>query len=395
MKTMKLVTAAGLLLSVSSVALAQDVQPVEVDALYVGDVLTTLQGGAKKNVDYIDDVRLSAVVDTEALLGIPHGTAYVSGRAFLASDYSGSHLGEFQKVSNIDTFTAVRLYEAWYEQRFQDDRLSIRAGLYDLNAEFDVTPPATLFLNASQGIGTDFGQTGFNGPSIFPVTSLSARVAWIDPSGFSVLVAVLDGAPGSPNHPKRTAIKLSKDEGALVTGEVQYLWDGGKANIGAWTYTARFDDFRTAAAAVPTTGRGNAGVYGSLSGLILGEAGQPMVEAYVRVGAAAPAFNTVSTYAGGGFVVTGLIPGRPEDKLGLAVGYARTGAPYRQFIVASGDQSARAETILELSYRAELASWIAVQPDFQAIIRPGFGAGAQTGYVAGLRFEINPLSLLR
>ena len=64
MKTMKLVTAAGLLLSVSSVALAQDVQPVEVDALYVGDVLTTLQGGAKKNVDYIDDVRLSAVVDT-------------------------------------------------------------------------------------------------------------------------------------------------------------------------------------------------------------------------------------------------------------------------------------------------------------------------------------------
>ena len=32
-----------------------------------------------------------------------------------------------------------------------------------------------------------------------------------------------------------------------------------------------------------------------------------------------------------------------------------------------------AETVLELSYQAQLAPWLAVQPDFQYVFRPGGG----------------------
>jgi porin len=51
----------------------------------------------------------------------------------------------------------------------------VKIGLYDLNSEFDVIEAAALFLNPSHGIGPDFAQSGRNGPSIFPVTSLAIR----------------------------------------------------------------------------------------------------------------------------------------------------------------------------------------------------------------------------
>lgn len=393
-RTKNWLAALAILTASTAAARAEDAESIEISAFYVGDVLAVPQGGIDRKVDYIDDIRLGAAIDAEALLGIAGGSAYVSGRAFNTSDFSKTHLGEFQKVSNIDTFPAARLYEAWYQQNFLEDRLSLRAGLYDLNAEFDVTPPSALFLNASQGIGTDFGQTGLNGPSIFPVTSLAARVAWRDPSGFTAMIAVLDGVPGDPAHPKRTAVKLSKSDGALVTGEVQYLWSGGKANLGAWTYTARFADLRTAASPLPTTDTGNAGVYGSLSGMIW-EGDGPSLEAYVRAGAAAPAFNPVSVYVGAGLVATGALPFRPDDKVGIAVGTAHAGNPYRGLAVSSGRSPSHIERIVEVSYRAVIAPWLTVQPDFQAIFHPGFDAGVPTGLVAGLRFELSPLAFFR
>ena len=70
----------------------------------------------------------------------------------------------------------MKLYEAWFEQTLFDDRLSFKAGLYDLNTEFDVVETAGLFINSSHGIGPDFSQSGVNGPSIFPTTSLGIRV---------------------------------------------------------------------------------------------------------------------------------------------------------------------------------------------------------------------------
>ena len=47
-------------------------------------------------------------------------------------------VGDLQGLSNIEAPATVKLYEAWFEQTLFDDRLSFKAGLYDLNTEFDV-----------------------------------------------------------------------------------------------------------------------------------------------------------------------------------------------------------------------------------------------------------------
>jgi hypothetical protein len=80
-------------------------------------------------------------------------------------------------ASNIDAPRAVRLYEVWADWTFGASDASMRFGLYDLNSEFDTTEARSLFMNSTFGVGHELGQTGHNGPSIFPSTSLALRMA--------------------------------------------------------------------------------------------------------------------------------------------------------------------------------------------------------------------------
>ena len=381
-------------LSIPSVRAEEDSAAV-VDMTYVGDVLHNARGGLKTGTAYLDDLLLQATFDLEKLAGLSGATFFASGHAITFGDFGSRYTGEFQAVSSIDASPAVRLYEAWYQQVLFADPLSLRVGLYDLNSEFDANEPALLFLNSSHGIGPDFSQAGLNGPSIYPVTSLAARLAWQDPSGVTAAFAVLDGVPGDPAHPKRTAIKLGNGDGALLVGEVDYAWSGGRVGAGGWGYTARFDDLVATTPAGPVQRGGNRGAYALASLRVLGDAeATPSVDTFVRVGVAATSMNPVSTYIGAGVVGTGLIPSRPEDQAGLSVAIARTGHPFRSAGVIAGAPVTHHETVFEATYRAALTSWLTLQPDAQLIVNPGFDPTLRNAVVVGFRFEISPLALL-
>ena len=83
-------------------------------------------------------------------------------------------------------------------------------GLYDLNTEFDALESAGLFLNSSQGIGPEFAQSGLNGPSIFPTTTLGLRAKWAPGSRFYLESVVLNGLAGS--EVRSSACDQSKHE---------------------------------------------------------------------------------------------------------------------------------------------------------------------------------------
>jgi porin len=75
----------------------------------------------------------------------------------------------------------------------------------------------------------------------------------------------------------------------------------------------------------------------------------------------------------------GLIPRRPDDKIGIAFAYARVGDNARGldsdigsfgnffYPVRSG------ETMIEVMYQAQLQPWWTLQPEMQYIVRPGGG----------------------
>ena len=80
-----------------------------------------------------------------------------------------------------------------------------------------------------------------------------------------------------------------------------------------------------------------------------------------------------------GPAVEGLIPRRPDDKIGVAAAYARVGDNARGFDSDIGSFGnffypvRSGETMIEAIYQAQWTKWWTVQPEMQYIIRPGGG----------------------
>ena len=290
--------------------------------------------------------------------------------------HAGREVGDAQAVSNIETGTrAIRLYEAWIDQKF-GDVASLRVGLYDLNSEFDALDASGLFVSSPHGIGTDFAQSGQNGPSIFPSTSLAARVAFAPAEGWTIRAAIFDAVPGDPARPARTAVKLGKGDGALLVGEIEAPLAGGKLLLGHWRYTAAFDRIDGAGAET-----GNAGSY-IRAQLPLARREDGTLDAFVRAGVASSRFNMFDRFLSGGLNFSGWVKGREDDALGLAVAAAFTADPYR---AATG--AAASEVAIELTYRAQVTPWLAIQPNAHYVRRPSADPGVADAIVLGVRTE--------
>ena len=121
-------------------------------------------------------------------------------------------------------------------------------------------------------------------------------------------------------------------------------------------------------------------------------------------GSSAPAaYPTIliNFYADAGLLYKGLNVRRPDDKVGVAAGYARVGDNARGldsdigsfgnffYPVRSG------EVMVEMIYQAQIAPWWMLQPEIQYIFRPGAGvlnsdgSFRQNAWVIALRSALN------
>lgn len=280
----------------------------------------------------------------------------------------------FQGVSNIEAPPALWLFEAWLEQELGNTG-SLRAGVYDVNSEFDAIDAAGVFLNPSHGIGADFSQTGRNGPSIFPWTSLGVRLR-LDPGPVTVQAAILDAVPGDGRGTPGTAIRLGWSEGALIVAEVSRSWNGvSRVALGAYGYTTPL-----------RTLDGGSRVAGTLGAYLLGETalapvGGLVPRGFLRLGAVDDRVNALGGYAGAGLVLES-----PRGAaLGLAAAVALGGARFREMHRAHGHDVRGTETALELTWRLPLGRHLAVQPDVQYVLAPDLHAGRGNAVLLGLR----------
>ncbi len=364
---------------------------IHFSAAYTGDLVRNMTGGIRSGNSYIDNVDLQLSADRGSIFGIPglSGLVYVLHNN--GADFSEKYVGDAQVVSNIDGGPdAWRLYEAWLDWAPGAGTISARLGLYDLNTEFDAIETAGLFLNGAQGMGTDFGQTGENGPSIFPVTSLAFRLHVASGNGAYGQVAVLDGVPGDPDDPSSNEIDLSRDDGALLV--IEAGWSGGdwrKLAIGAWQYTATFDTLvGTDDEDLPLRRNGNAGIYG-IADRTLWRGESATVAGFLRLGHAAGRFNQFDTYLGTGATLTGFWPARADDEIGLAIAATMTSDDYREAQRLTGADADHHETNIELTWRAPVTDWLTLQPGVQYIVNPGADAQLGNAVVAMLRFELS------
>ncbi len=364
---------------------------------YTVELFSNVSGGIEQDTKLLDNLDLTAQLDLERLLGWRGATGWL----YVLANHGGNPseiVGDLQAVSNIEAPTTWRAYEAWIEQRFAHPRASVRAGLYDVNAEFDVIPSAALFSHSSHGIGADFGLSGRNGPSIFPVTSLAVRARVRLADKVYVQGVVADGVPGDPKHPRRNSIMLGDGDGGLWVVEsgvrtyrtADHAEPGPEARhaseaslrgplrtklaLGVWGFTTDRADFSARDVGDAPLEHG-----GSLGSYLLGEHSvyverddpEQGLRCFARIGFADARTNPVDRYLGGGAVYRGLFRTRAADVVGISVAAARVGPNFRRALENDGVAITPWEVAFEATYRLQLYDALALGHTLQYVLNPG------------------------
>ncbi|MEN9663415.1 MAG: hypothetical protein RL324_2364 [Verrucomicrobiota bacterium] len=334
-------------------------------------------GGTAGSWRGLGNLDLQLGIDAEKAFGWKDTTLFVYGLGD-AGGRPNELPGSLAGIDNIEVGTpAFRLYEAWIERNFAAGRVSVLAGLHDLNSEFYVTDASGLFLGPTFGIGTEMSATGQTGPSIFPSTSLALRVRVEPWDGVFLQTAAYDGAPGDPNNPRGTHLTLGAGEGTLYVAEAGWQSEGTHLGVGGWRYSAKFPDVLTGA---PADSRG---AY-LLAEHKVGVGALGDIAFFGRYGwTAADAEDFRSSWSAGA-VWSGLLHSHPESSLGLAVAQAELS---NKFLAANGPL-ARRETQVELTWEEPLGQGITIQPDLQLIHSPGGAIGATDAWTGGIRLKL-------
>jgi porin len=380
--------------------------------VYNGAGFTNLRGGVRTGSTYTGTLNLQLTVDAGSLLGWNDTLFYVDG-LWIHGGQPSNFTADAQGVSNISAPSAVKLYEAWVQKNLLDNRFSALAGLYDLNSEFYRLQSAGLFLNSSFGIGPEFSQSGVEGPSIFPSTSIGARFAYKPAPGIVLRTAILDGVP--LDRPDGSRGSFKRGDGVLIVAEADFLdrpppsdrprssrfrigrqamlppYDE-KFAVGGWYYSATFDDLvEVEAGGQPARHRGSGGIYALADGVLFKKPGdsEKRITGFLQAGYGDFRVDRFGSYLGAGLTATGIIAGRGTDELGLALAYARNGSHYMSSQRTQGLPVTNAEATIEITYLMQLTKWIAVQPDLQYVIHPSTDPTIPNALGFQLRFEIS------
>lgn len=373
-----------LILSLSTLQIATQTalgQPIDVDLVYTGEFWTNQRGGIKTGEVYLDNLDLILEADGEQLIGWTDTTLYGHLLYNNSNTLSNTLIGDSQVVSNIDNSTILSVMELWIETSF-GSRSSVKFGLYDLNSEFDAIETAGLFINASHGIGPDYSQSGENGPSIFPVSSLAIRWAQDLTESLGLRLAVLDAVPGDLNNDNYNYIKLRQDEGVLVSGELNFASSHYRVGAGRWYYSDRTSEL------LHDQTDHNQGIYGFVEFTSsTSQWSDGAVSGFLRLGSANESVNQFDYYEGAGFTLSGFSASRTDDRIGLAIASVRNSREYRRLMQLSGTEVNDRETNIELSYFTRLNARISAQAEIQYIINPGTNVNLNNALAFGLRLE--------
>lgn len=368
---------------------------VSVDITHKSDLLANTAGGRARGGVWLMNTEAAVSLDLDKLVGWSGGSAYIQYHVQHGNqpqDFNGAYVGSFAGVSNIETGTSTgQFYQAWLQQSSADGSLSLLGGLYAIDSEFYVTDSSGLFVQPPYGMSAEMAQMANNkyAPPVFPMGALGVRLKYTG-SNFYAQAALTDGVPGNPNDPRGTQIRLDKGDGTLAVVEVGYTPEVeadalSKTSLGMWRYTARGNDLVTVDALGNQLQQVNQGIYALAERTLYSEnegAGQGLA-GFVRFGVVNKDIHQADWSGSMGLNYLGLFEGRDDDAFGIAVSTSHASDKYR---ILNGSKSF--ETVIELTYRAQLLPGLSMQPVVQKVFNPNMDAAVQDALIAGVRFEV-------
>ncbi len=392
---------------------------IEYGFIYTGEVLANVSGGLRRGAIFDGKLDTFLQADLGKLAGWQGLTFYtnvfqIHGSGRLKRDYTGG----IHTNSNIEAMPTTRLSELWLEQKFAGAAASFRIGQLAADTEFFFSSYGNFFVNSNWP--TIAASNLPSGGPAYPLSTPGARLKVQPSSDVAFLLAVFNGDPAGPGtgdeqKRNRYGLNFRVQDAPLVIGEVQFSRNQEKTKpglastfkLGVWGHAGGFDDQHVdengislaspASSGNPFRHRGNYGVYGIIDQQLYRPAGGDAssgVVVFTRISASPSNRNLVEFYFEGGTIVTGLIPGRPDDKLGVSVIYAQISDAAR----ALAEDAARIdgtrnplhsyEATFELSYQAQLRDGWILQPLFQYVRNPAGVPGTPDATVVGVRSVI-------
>lgn len=386
---------------------------VQVDLGYTASHLYNRSGGLKKGSADMGHADLVFQFDGEKLFGWRGGSASLHLVSNSGGRFNLHHAGSLMGVDNLEApVNRSGVFKAWLQQSFFADKASLRAGLYPVDSEFYVTESSSVFLHPSFGMAAEVSSFGTRaGPPIYVTSSYGARLR-VDPDpAWYVMLALARGisteriAAAGPNlsWQKSTGSMLISEVGFSPGKVVLYGEQGpepansapsdavpmSKIAFGAWRFSPRFRQVRDSDVDGETPRATHWGAY------LLAEQtlyrprwSNGDVTGFVRYGFNDGRTTTVDYSLSAGLSIRGLLPGRERDVLGFAATRGHVGRQARaQLLEETGSAlPAAAETAVELTYRAQLAAGVFVQPVVQRIFHPSLTLPHST--VTGIRLQL-------
>ncbi len=362
---------------------AAPVSPILFSLDFTLEIQGVASGGLAREIRRLDTLSLSLDADLERAVGWSGATAHLEALNS-SGEAPGELVGALQGVNaNEVAAHRLRLYQAWIEQAFAGDRANLRLGFSDLSGEFGVVDSAGFMINPSFGMAPEFAASG---AAAFPSTALGARLR-LRPSDHTYLqAAVANARTGVPGEDG--GADFSFDDGEIVLAEAG--WTGaGKVAAGYWRLTDRQDDlFATGPTGDPET-RILEGAY-LLAEHPIGDSspGRPAITGFVRAGVSGGGANPFGGSWQAGVVMAPALSTRPQSSLSAGVAQARLSSALRQAGAASGLDTARDETVFELTYSDLITPNLRIQPDLQYVRRPGGDRALKDALVLGLRLNL-------
>jgi porin len=380
-------------------------------ATYIGDNITNVTGGSSRGAIHFGRFDFSVDADLEKLFGWTGGRIYANTFQIYGRGLSRNYVRNLATISEIEALPDSRLYNAYFEQSFFNNRFSIRAGQQAADVEFFDSQTDDLFVNGTFGwpaIKASNLPAGGPAPPI-AVPGIRFKAALSDQ--ITAFGAVFNGsaaAPGDgdPQLRDNHGLAFRVNDKPWVIGQVRWDYNidvGGRRlpgnfTPGGWRHYGQFDDQRFTlqglSIADPNgTGiaaklRGNWGIFAVFEQTLYRpasvtekgvSASLPGVTAFMRIAYSPPDRSLIDLYIDGGIGVSGLIPGRPVDRLGVAVALMRISGAARnldrdtQFFSGLPSPVRSNETLLEFIYEAHIKPGWLLAPFFQYVFRPSGG----------------------
>jgi porin len=377
-------------------------------------LLANVSGGVQQGATMQGVTTATLQVDTAKAFGLQGGTFNVSALQIHGRSLSPFYLDNLQTANGTEAEDATRLWELWYDQAFDQSHVDIKLGQQSIDQEFIVSKYSGLFVNTMAGWPLVPSSDLYGGGPAYPLSSLGVRVQFKPTDNIAVLAGVFDDNPAGgpfaddPQSGDAGGTRFNLNTGALFIAEFQYSINqpsaGGTAQSGAggsglpgtyklgfWYDTGSFPDqaidnnglslANPASDGDPLIHHGNFSIYGVMDQTVWVQSpsGARSLNVFARLMGAPVAQNLISFSANGGVTLTDPLPGRDKDTAGIDLGIGHVSGQVADLNEATAFFSGMptpvrgTETLIELTYQAQITPWLQIQPDAQFVFNPGGG----------------------